>query len=90
MKGNFIICTLHQILFKWSNHSGWHGWACGTCEGEEKCMSQVLMGKCEGNRLLGRPRNGWEGNWTLIGCEGVDHFHLVWGSDNWWLLGIQL
>jgi len=39
MEGNFIICTFHQILFKWSNHRGWHGWACGTCEAEEKCMS---------------------------------------------------
>jgi len=32
---------------------------------EKRNACQVLLGKCEGNRLLGRPGNGWEGNWTL-------------------------
>jgi hypothetical protein len=37
---------------------------CGIYEREEECM-QDLVGKLEGNRLLGRPRHRWEGNIKL-------------------------
>jgi hypothetical protein len=33
--------------------------------GEKRNVCRVLVDKCEGNRLLGRPGNGWEGNIKL-------------------------
>jgi hypothetical protein len=48
------------------------GAACSTNGGEEVC----LVGKPEGKRPLGRPRNMWVGNikmnLTEIGWDGVD------------------
>ena len=41
--------------------------------GEERCI-QVLVGKPEGKRPLGRPRHRWEDNIKVdlkeVGCEG--------------------
>jgi hypothetical protein len=41
---------------------------------EERGVHRVLVGKPEGNRLLGRPRRGWEDNMKMdlqevgVGC----------------------
>jgi len=35
-------------------NKGEMGGACGMCVGRERCI-EVLVGKCEGKRLLGRP-----------------------------------
>jgi hypothetical protein len=45
--------------------------------GEERNMYKVLMGKPEGNRPLGRPRNRWE--------DGIrmDLREIDWGSVEW-------
>jgi hypothetical protein len=37
------------------------GGACSAHERDEKCM-QILIGKSEGKRPLGRPRRRWEDN----------------------------
>jgi len=43
---------------------------------EKRNACQVLMGKCEGNRLLGRPGNGWDLKldvrvWTIFIWKGA-------------------
>jgi hypothetical protein len=38
------------------------GGACGKNGGEEEYIYRILVGKPEGNRLLGRPRRRWEDN----------------------------
>jgi hypothetical protein len=49
---------------------------------------QVLVGKPEGKRRLGRPRRKWENNVIMylneIGCEGVNCIHLSQDKDRWW------
>jgi hypothetical protein len=42
------------------------GWTCGT-QGEERKLHNVLVGKSEGRRPLGRPRRRWKDgmNWIL-------------------------
>jgi hypothetical protein len=47
----------------------------------------ILVGKPEGRRLLGRPRSRWEYNIKMgfreMRWEGVDWFHLAQDSDRW-------
>jgi hypothetical protein len=44
-------------------------------------MNKSLVGKPEGNKPFGRPRNKWDDNIEInheeIVLEGVDWFHLV-------------
>jgi hypothetical protein len=51
------------------------GIACSMHGGEEECI-QVLVGKTEGKRPLGRPRRRWENNIEMdlgeIGWGGMD------------------
>jgi hypothetical protein len=50
----------------------------------------ILVGKPEGKRPLGRPRHRWEDNIRMnlreIGWEGVDWIHLAQDRDQWWAL----
>jgi hypothetical protein len=47
----------------------------------------ILVGKPEGKRLLGRPGHRWEGNIRMdvreIGWESVDWIHLAYDRDQW-------
>jgi hypothetical protein len=43
-KGEFTVCTYHQILFGESNQEEWYGRACSTYSVEEKC-TQGFGGK---------------------------------------------
>jgi hypothetical protein len=52
------------------------GRACST-HGEKRNAYRVLVGKSEGNRLLGRPRLGWEDNIKM------DLKEIVWGGMDW-------
>jgi hypothetical protein len=49
---------------------------------------KFLVGKPEGERLLGRCRHKWEDNIVLDlrerGWGGVDLFHLAQDWDQWW------
>jgi hypothetical protein len=52
------------------------GWACGTHGRDEKCI-QILIGKSEGKRPLGRPKRRWEDNIRMdvgnrVGRYGLD------------------
>jgi len=48
---------------------------------------RVLVGKSGGERLLERPRFGWEDNIKMelqeLRCEGVDWFDLAEDRDRW-------
>jgi hypothetical protein len=47
----------------------------------------ILVGKCEGNRPLGRPRRRWEVNIKMdleeTGLEDVDSIHLAQDRNRW-------
>jgi hypothetical protein len=47
----------------------------------------MLVGKPEGRRPLGRPRRGWEDNITMdlgeVGFGDVDWIHLAQDRDRW-------
>jgi hypothetical protein len=47
---------------------------CGTYGEKERC-TQSLVGKPEGKRPLGKPRNGWEDNIK------IDVQEIFWGRD---------
>jgi hypothetical protein len=55
--------------------------------GEERKLYNVLVGKAEGNRPLGRARRGWEDGIRMdlgeIGLWGVDWILLAQDSDRW-------
>ena len=54
--------------------------------GEERHI-QILVGKPEGKRPLGRPRHRWEDNIKMflkeVGCGGMDWIKLAQDSDRW-------
>jgi hypothetical protein len=54
--------------------------------GERRDVYRVLVGKPEGKRPLGRPRQRWEDNIKMdlqeVGCGGMDWIDLDQVSDN--------
>jgi hypothetical protein len=62
------------------------GGACGT-HGEIRNAYSILVGRPEGNRPLGIPRNRWEDNIRMdlreIWWKGMDWIHLAQGRDQW-------
>jgi len=59
---------------------------CGTYWRQERCI-EVLVGKTEGKRPLGRRRHRWENNIKMdlqdVGCGGMGWIHLVQDRDGW-------
>jgi hypothetical protein len=61
----------------------------GTCStyGKRKVIYRNMVGKPEGNRLLGRPRGGWEDNIKMdlqeVECEGITWIDLTQNRDRW-------
>jgi hypothetical protein len=55
--------------------------------GEIRNVYNILVGKPEGKRQLGRPRRRWEGNIRSdlreIGWQSVDWINLVQDRDQW-------
>jgi hypothetical protein len=53
--------------------------------GEGRGMYRVLVGKPEGKRPLGRPKNRWENNIKMdlqeVGCGGMDWIELAQDRD---------
>ena len=60
--------------------------ACSTYGGEDRCI-QILVGKPEGKRPLGRPRRRWENNIKMdlhdVGCGGMNWIELTQDRDRW-------
>jgi hypothetical protein len=58
--------------------------------GEVRGAYNILVGKPEGRRPLGRPRRRWEVNSKMdlreIGFGDVDWIHLAQDKDRWWAL----
>jgi hypothetical protein len=56
--------------------------------GEVRGAYNILVGRPEGRRPLGRPRRGWEDNIKMylreIGFGDVDWIHLAQDRDKWW------
>jgi hypothetical protein len=56
--------------------------------GEVKGAYNILVGRPEGRRTLGRPRRRWEDNIKMnlmeIRFGYVDWIHLAWDRDMWW------
>jgi hypothetical protein len=60
----------------------WHAW------GEVRGAYNILVGRPEGRRPLGRPRRRWEDNIKLdlreiVGFRDVDWIHLAQDMDRW-------
>jgi hypothetical protein len=59
----------------------WRAW------GEVSCAYNILVGRIEGKRPLGRPRRRWEDNIKMdlreTGFGDVDWIHLVRDRDRW-------
>jgi hypothetical protein len=55
--------------------------------GENRVVYWVLVGKLEGKRTLGRPRNRWEDNIKIylqeVSCEGIHCIDLAQDGDSW-------
>jgi hypothetical protein len=55
--------------------------------GKMRNAYNILVGKPEGKRPVGRRRRTWEGNIRMglreIWCEGVDWIHLTQDTDQW-------
>jgi len=60
---------------------------------EGRRVHRVLVGKPEGKRPLGRPRNRWEYNIKMnlqeVGCGGMDWIELAQDRDTWRALVTQ-
>jgi hypothetical protein len=58
--------------------------------GEVKGAYNILVGRPEGRRPLGRPRHRWEDNIKMdlkeTGFEDMDWIHLARDRDTWWAL----
>jgi hypothetical protein len=56
--------------------------------GKMRSAYNILIGKPEGKRALGRPRRRWEYNIKMdlreIGWKGVDWIRLAQDRDQWW------
>jgi transposase len=59
---------------------------CSRYGGEERCV-QVLVGKPEGKRPLGRPGRRWEDNIKIglreVGWRGIDWINLSQDRNRW-------
>jgi hypothetical protein len=63
------------------------GKVCYKNEGEIKNAHNILVGRSEGKRPLGRPEHRWDGNiktdQKANGWEGMGWIHLAQGGDLW-------
>jgi hypothetical protein len=54
---------------------------------ERRCVYRILVGKPEGKRPLGIPRQRWEDNIKMdsqeVGCAGIDWIKLAQNRDRW-------
>jgi hypothetical protein len=77
----------HQILLGRSNQGGWDGMGGAACMGEMRNKYNILVGKPEEKRPLGRSKHRWEDNITMnlreTGWEDADWIHLAQDRD-WW------
>jgi hypothetical protein len=82
---SLMICTPHQILFRWQNWGEWDGRECSICKEERKGVYGFLVGKTEVNSPLGRSRPTWEGTINMafqeLGWLSMDCIDLAQDRD---------
>jgi hypothetical protein len=75
-----IIRVIKSRRMRWFGHVA--------SKGERRGVCSVLVGKCEGNRLLGRPRRRWENNIKInfqeVEYGGIDWIELFRDRDRMW------
>jgi len=69
---NFRACILHQIVMVIKSRKRWAGHVAQT--GGMRIAHNILVGKPEGKRPLGRSKHGWDSIRT--GWEGVEWMRL--------------
>jgi hypothetical protein len=73
LRRSVMICTIHPVLFG-SRRMRWVGYV--ACMGKQIGIYRVLVGKPEGKRPLGRPRQRWKDNIKMdlqeVGCGCMD------------------
>jgi hypothetical protein len=74
-----IIKVIKARRMRWAGHV--------VCMGEVRGAYNILVGRPEGRRPLGRPRCRWEDNIKIdleeIGFGDVDWIHLAQGRNRW-------
>jgi hypothetical protein len=74
-----IVRVMKARRMRWVGHVA--------CMGEVRGAYNILVGKPEGRRTLGRPRHRWEDNIKMdlgeIGSGDVDWIHLAQDGDRW-------
>jgi hypothetical protein len=77
-----IVRMIKARKMSWAGHVA--------CMGEVRGAYNILLGRPEGRRPLGRPRCRWEDNTMLdlrkIGFGDVGCIHLAQDRDLWWAL----
>jgi hypothetical protein len=78
-----IVWVIKSRRMRWAGHVA--------CMGEIRGVCRVLVGKPEGKRLPGLPRQRWEDNIKMdlqeVGCEGMDWIDLAQDRDRWGTCG---
>jgi hypothetical protein len=74
-----IVRVIKLRIMRWAGHV--------VHMGEGRGMYRVLLGKCEGDRTLGRPRHRWLDNIKKdrqeVECGGKDGNELAQDGDKW-------
>jgi hypothetical protein len=74
-----VVRMINARRMRWAGHV--------ECMGEVRGAHNILVGKPEGRRPLGRPRHRWEDNIKIdlgeIGFGNVDWIHLTQDRDRW-------
>jgi hypothetical protein len=77
-----IVMVIKARRMRWAGHVA--------CIGEVRGAYNILVGRPEGRRPLGKPRRRWEDNIKMdvreIGFEDVDWIHWAQDSDRWRVL----
>jgi hypothetical protein len=77
-----IVRVIKARRMRWAGHVA--------CIGEVRGAYNILVGRPEGRRPLGRRRHRWEDNIKMdlreIGFGYVDWIHLAQDRDRWWAL----
>jgi hypothetical protein len=64
-----IVQVMNLRRMRWAGHAA--------CTGEMRGVYNILVGRPEGRRPLGRPRHRWEGN------SKIDLQDVGWGGMDW-------
>jgi len=74
-----IVRVIKSRIMRWAGHEARMG--------KRRGVYRVLVGKPEGNKLLGKPRCRWKNNTKIdlqeLGCGDMDWIELAQDKDRW-------